>query len=225
MNTQYLHCPWTTSFQKKKKDSGLCLIMIIRWWYAPPTLFGYLKNWWLGVVCKLWATIGKQLLDNKNCNCLWSICVDAAPLAHQNEIQNSTYVVPASWQVVKDYGIHTCINAIICEASVNCSCLCPEISYPTQSLHIWVNGKIKSNGIDAWIILNRNKKEQKQVAIKNNVIERWSRDGRIKKHTNKICRDNHIHYKSLRLLFEELANYPGSNVMIKTDYPPPPTWG
>ena len=40
-----------------------------------------------------------------------------------------------------------------------------------------------------------------QTSIKNNVIERWSRDGRVKKYTNKICRDNHIHYTSLRLLF------------------------
>ena len=29
-----------------------------------------------------------------------------------------------------------------------------------------------------------------------------SRDGRTKKFTNKICRDNHVHYTSLHLLFE-----------------------
>ena len=38
------------------------------------------------------------------------------------------------------------------------------------------------------------------ISIKNNEIEGWSRDGRIKKYTNKIYRDNHIHYTSLRLL-------------------------
>ena len=67
---------------------------------------------------------------------LCSFHVDAT-LAHQNDIQNSTYIVPASWQVVKDY-IRTCINAIIImrEASINCSYLCLEISYPTQSLRI-----------------------------------------------------------------------------------------
>jgi hypothetical protein len=30
---------------------------------------------------------------------------------------------------------------------------------------------------------------------------KWSRDGRAKKYTNKICGDNHIHYTFLRLLF------------------------
>jgi hypothetical protein len=36
-----------------------------------------------------------------------------------------------------------------------------------------------------------------------NKIEGWSRDGRAKKYTNKICRrDNHIHDTSLRLIFE-----------------------
>ena len=39
---------------------------------------------------------------------------------------------------------------------------------------------------------NKYKKELK--------IKRWSRDGRAKKYTNKICRDNQIHYTSLRLL-------------------------
>ena len=34
-----------------------------------------------------------------------------------------------------------------------------------------------------------------------NEIEGWSRDGRVKKYTNKICRNNHIHCTSLRLLF------------------------
>ena len=63
------------------------------------------------MVRKLGATIGKHFLDNKNCNYLrvvrCSFCVDA-PLAHQNEIQNSTYIVPALWQVMKDY-IHSYI--------------------------------------------------------------------------------------------------------------------
>ena len=36
-------------------------------------------------------------------------------------------------------------------------------------------------------------KKKKQL----NKIEGWSRDGRVIKYTNKICRDNHIHYTSL----------------------------
>ena len=61
------------------------------------------------MVCKLLeilATIGKQLLDKRKLQLLrvvlCSFHVDA-PLAHQNEIQNSTYIASASWQVVKDY--------------------------------------------------------------------------------------------------------------------------
>ena len=43
------------------------------------------------------------------------------------------------------------------------------------------------------------------TSIKNNEIEGRSRDGRAKKYTNKICRDNHVHYTSLRLLFSIMA--------------------
>ena len=45
-------------------------------------------------------------------------------------------------------------------------------------------------------------KKRTETSIKNNKIEGGSRDGRVKKYTNKIYRDNHIHYTSLRLLFE-----------------------
>ena len=40
-----------------------------------------------------------------------------------------------------------------------------------------------------------------EIGIKNNEIEGWSRDGRVKKYINKICSDDHIHYTSLRLFF------------------------
>ena len=45
------------------------------------------------------------------------------------------------------------------------------------------------------------------TSIKNNEIEGRSRDGRAKKYTNKICRDNHVHYTSQRLLFSIMASY------------------
>ena len=45
----------------------------------------------------------------------------------------------------------------------------------------------------------------KLTSIKNNEIEGRSRDGRAKKYTNKICRDNHVHYTSQRLLFSIMA--------------------
>ena len=68
---------------------------------------------------------------------LCSFCVDA-PWAHQNEMQiASTYILPLphGMQVVKDYNTTDCIlSAIVCKASVNCSCLYLEIPYPTQSL-------------------------------------------------------------------------------------------
>ena len=41
-------------------------------------------------------------------------------------------------------------------------------------------------------------------------IKRWSRDGRVKKYTNKICRDNQIHYTSLHLLLDHLV----TNIII-----------
>ena len=44
---------------------------------------------------------------------------------------------------------------------------------------------------------NNNKASTKQL----NKIEGWSRDGIVKMYTNKICRDNHIYYTSLHLLF------------------------
>ena len=37
-------------------------------------------------------------------------------------------------------------------------------------------------------------KKRTETSIKSNEIEGWSRDGRAKKYTNKICRDNHVHY-------------------------------
>ena len=36
---------------------------------------------------------------------------------------------------------------------------------------------------------------------KRKKYEGWSRDGRVKQYTNKICRDHRIHYTSLYLLF------------------------
>ena len=39
------------------------------------------------------------------------------------------------------------------------------------------------------------------TSIKNNEIEGWSRDGRLKKYINKICRVNHIHYIHPTLAF------------------------
>ena len=39
------------------------------------------------------------------------------------------------------------------------------------------------------------------TSIKNNEIEGWSRDGRLKKYINKICRVNHIHYIHPMLAF------------------------
>ena len=43
-------------------------------------------------------------------------------------------------------------------------------------------------------------KKRNTNKYKNNEIERWSRDGGVKKYMNKICRDSHIYYTSLRLL-------------------------
>ena len=44
--------------------------------------------------------------------------------------------------------------------------------------------------------MNYTKEEWKrtETSIKNNEIEGYSRDGRAKKYTNKICRDYHVHY-------------------------------
>ena len=51
-------------------------------------------------------------------------------------------------------------------------------------------------------LMNYPKEEYLNKYKKNNEIDGWSRDGRAKKYTNKICGDNHIHYTSLCLLFE-----------------------
>ena len=55
----------------------------------------------------------------------------------------------------------------------------------------------------------------RKTSIKNNWIklEGWSRDGRAKKYTNKICGDSHIHYTSLRLLFSHLWMLTSDNMI------------
>ena len=67
-------------------------------------------------------------------------------------------------------------------------------------------------------------KKRTETSIKNNEIEGWSRDGRAKKYTNKICRDNHVHYTFVRLLFLISYHVPvdsDSLVLFLTEsYPP-----
>ena len=99
------------------------------------------------------------------------------------------------------------INAIVCEASVSLLQLPRSgntLPYSVSTQYYNMSyGKIMSACMHWWITLKRNKKRT-ETSIKINVIEGWNRDGRVKMYTNKIkfCSDNHIHYTSLRLLFE-----------------------
>ena len=99
-------------------------------------------------------SIGKQLWDYNETKIsirvvLCSFCVDA-PRAHQKWDADSTYIASASWQVVKDYIILLTVLIQLCARHPSVNCLCLEIPCPTQSLRIWVNGKIMSDwdGID-----------------------------------------------------------------------------
>ena len=63
--------------------------------------------------------------------------------SHQKWDADGTYnIAPVSWQLVKDYNTIDHINAIMCEAPLSGNTL------PSQSLCIWVNRKIMSDGID-----------------------------------------------------------------------------
>ena len=55
--------------------------------------------------------------------------------------------------------------------------------------------------------MNRPESKKKYITVTSiKEIKGWSRDGRAKKYTNKICRDNHIHYTSLHLLFSIITH-------------------
>ena len=51
------------------------------------------------------------------------------------------------------------------------------------------------------------------IIITSIKIEGWSRDDKIKKYINNICRDNHIHYTFLRLVFSIIMHAP--NLFVK----------
>ena len=77
--------------------------------------------------------------------------------------------------------------------------------------------------IESWMskpcnmaLMNYTESNKKRTETSMNKIKGWSRDGRAKKYTNKICRDNRIHYTSPCLFFSIIMHLLMSTCLLST---------